>query len=69
MLLSRKLIECVGLPNKYYFIWGDEFEFLNRVKEAFFHTTLVKDAIHYHKIPENKNTIDKRIYYKVRNLI
>ena len=69
ILLSRKLIECVGLPNKYYFIWGDEFEFLNRVKEAFFHTTLVKDAIHYHKIPENKNTIDKRIYYKVRNLI
>ena len=69
ILLSKVLIECVGLPNKHYFIWGDEFEFLNRVRESFFHTTLVLDAIHYHKIPEDKNAIDKRIYFKIRNLI
>lgn len=69
ILLSRELIECVGLPNSYYFIWGDEFEFLNRVRESFFHTALVKDAIHNHKIPESKNAVDKRIYFKIRNLI
>lgn len=69
ILLSRTLIESVGLPNTHYFIWGDEFEFLNRVRESFFFTALVKDAIHYHKIPENKNAVDKRIYFKVRNLI
>lgn len=70
ILLSRKLIETIGLPNIHYFIWGDEFEFLNRVRENYFHTTLIKDAIHYHKIPENnKNSIDNRIYFKIRNLI
>lgn len=69
ILLSKELIECVGLPNIYYFIWGDEFEFLNRVRESFFHTALVKDAIHYHKIPEDKNAVDKRIYFKIRNMI
>lgn len=69
ILLTRELIEAVGLPNIHYFIWGDEFEFLNRVRESFFHTALVKDAIHYHKIPEDSGTVDKRIYFKIRNLI
>lgn len=70
ILLSRTLISSVGLPNIHYFIWGDEYEFVNRVKEKFFFTAMVKDAIHHHKITEeNPSVVEKRIYYKVRNLI
>lgn len=69
ILLSKDLIKDIGLPNKHYFIWGDEFEFVNRIKENYFHVALVKEAIHYHKIPENSKTLNSRIYYKVRNLI
>ena len=69
ILLSRILIKNIGLPNYYYFIWGDEFEFLNRVHESYFHTALAKSAIHYHKIPETKKGIEKRIFYKIRNMI
>jgi len=70
ILLSRKLISRVGLPNIHYFIWGDEYEFVNRVKENYFFTALVIDAIHYHKLTEeNPEVFEKRIYYKVRNMI
>ncbi len=70
ILLSRILISKVGLPNIYYFIWGDEYEFVNRVKENYFFTALVKDAIHHHKLTEeNPKVVESRIYYKVRNMI
>ena len=70
ILLSKTLISQIGLPNIHYFIWGDEYEFTNRVKEKFFFTVLVKDAIHHHKLTEdNPKAVEKRIYYKLRNII
>lgn len=69
ILLSRYLIESIGLPNKYYFIWGDEDEFVNRIRESFFHLALVLDAIHNHKKTAQGGDLSKRIFYKVRNMI
>ena len=69
ILLSRLLISKIGLPNKYYFIWGDEFEYINRIHESYLHTALVINAIHYHKKTEDKKGLEKRIFFKVRNLI
>lgn len=70
ILLSRILISQIGLPNIHYFIWGDEYEFVNRVKENFYFTVLVKNAIHRHKLTEeNPKIVEKRIYYKIRNMV
>lgn len=67
ILLNRYLIEQVGLPNKYYFIWGDEYEYVNRLKEAGFHTAMVRDAIHFHKKTEQGAIFNDRIFFKIRN--
>ncbi len=52
LLMSRKVIEKVGLPKKEMFIWGDDFEHQYRCHKAGFHTVTALDAIFYH--PEDK---------------
>jgi len=52
LLMSRKIIEQVGLPKKEMFIWGDDFEHQYRCHKAGFKTITALDAIFYH--PEDK---------------
>ena len=53
VLLSKKIIKKVGLPKKEFFIWGDEIEYLNRIKRAGFEITMILTAKFYH--PKGKN--------------
>lgn len=69
ILISRFLVQNVGVPIKYFFIWGDEHEYLNRIEEKGFITTTVKEAIHYHKRTGFSYKKVPRVYYFSRNLI
>lgn len=69
ILVSRFLLEKVGIPIKYFFIWGDEHEYVNRIEERGFITITVKDAIHYHKTTGFSFKKIPRVYYFSRNLI
>lgn len=48
ILLSSRLLDDVGYPKKEMFIWGDEFEFYLRVRDAKMSPVTVVNAIHYH---------------------
>lgn len=48
LLLSRRLVEKVGLPKAELFIWGDEIEYELRVKKAGFTVYTALKAIHFH---------------------
>lgn len=69
ILLSRKLVQHVGLPNKNFFIWGDEHEYVNRIVNAGFFVALCLNAIHFHKYTESKGIPTNRLLYKYRNLV
>lgn len=69
ILISRFLLQNIGVPIKYFFIWGDEHEYLNRIEEKGFVTTTVKEAIHYHKTTGFSYKSVPRVYYFSRNLI
>lgn len=69
ILLSRTLIKYVGLPNRLFFIWGDEYEFVNRVKNAGFIIAMCLKAIHRHKRTEECGIPTNRLNYKYRNLV
>ena len=48
LLMSRNIIEQVGLPKKEMFIWGDDFEHQYRCHKAGFKTITALDAVFYH---------------------
>ncbi len=48
ILLSNKLIKHVGLPIKEYFIWGDETEYVMRIKRFNYSIALIKNAEYLH---------------------
>ena len=52
LLMSRNIIEQVGLPKKEMFIWGDDFEHQYRCHKRGFKTVTALDAVFYH--PEDK---------------
>lgn len=47
-LISKQVIETIGLPRAEYFIWGDEAEYVYRARRAKFETATVTDAKFYH---------------------
>lgn len=73
-LLSRQIIERVGLPNKKYFLWGDETEYLYRItRRNKIPVASVTASIHYH--PATAFSLKQdwsfssswKMYYYVRN--
>lgn len=47
-LISRELIECIGYPNKDFFIRGDEVDFQSRAKKGGAIIATVTNSIYYH---------------------
>jgi rhamnopyranosyl-N-acetylglucosaminyl-diphospho-decaprenol beta-1,3/1,4-galactofuranosyltransferase len=69
ILVSRALVNAVGFPMKNYFIWGDEYEYTNRVQDAGFPMVTVTTAVHRHKSTKYSFSRCPRSYYLVRNRI
>lgn len=69
ILLSRALVRAVGFPMKNYFIWGDEYEYTNRMQDAGFPLVMVIGAIHRHKSTRYSFSRCPRPYHLVRNWI
>jgi rhamnopyranosyl-N-acetylglucosaminyl-diphospho-decaprenol beta-1,3/1,4-galactofuranosyltransferase len=51
-LLSKKIVDQVGYPNKDLFIWGDEYEHYWRCKKLSYNPITITSAAFYH--PANK---------------
>lgn len=58
-LISRKIIQQVGFVKKEMFIWGDESEYLSRVKKNNFEIATIISARHNH--PQNKGVSERVI--------
>ncbi len=69
VLVSRALVRAVGYPMKNYFIWGDEYEYTNRIQDAGFPMVTVLDAVHRHKMTSYSFSRCPRPYHLVRNWI
>jgi rhamnopyranosyl-N-acetylglucosaminyl-diphospho-decaprenol beta-1,3/1,4-galactofuranosyltransferase len=80
MLMSKKMIELIGLPKKVLFLRGDEMDFYYRAKKTGLKMGLVTRALFHHPsgAPEFANsrtsilgvvvpTTDKKKYYQFRN--
>ncbi len=71
-IVSRNLINKIGLPEKDYFIYFDDTEYSLRVRK---YTDIINisDAVIIHKTPKkspkNKNLITWKNYYELRNSI
>lgn len=48
--ISGKTVSTIGLPKKEMFIWGDELEYLNRVKQAGLRVATAVHARHLHPV-------------------
>jgi len=74
-LLNKNIISKSGFPNPKYFIWGDESEYIHRIKNHGFKFATVCPAIFYH--PHNPLIYSQldfeikdwwKLYYHFRNL-
>ena len=69
ILVKNEVFTKVGFPNISFFIWGEEYEFFNRVKNYGFLTVLVADARFVHKKTGFKLNKCPRPFFLIRNLI
>lgn len=53
-LISRKVVEKIGFIKREMFIWGDETEYVNRVRKNNFQIGTVTSAIHRHPLMKGK---------------
>lgn len=70
-LISRKVIEKIGLPEKGFFIYGDDTEFSVRAYQNGFTAAVARDAKFSRMIMPigDKDEFNWKTYYMVRNLI
>jgi len=52
VVIPREMVAMVGLPQKEYFIWGDDIEYTNRIADIYRGYTVVKSVV-VHKSKEN----------------
>lgn len=52
VMIPREMVAMVGLPQKEYFIWGDDIEYTNRIADIYRGYTVVKSVV-VHKSKEN----------------
>ena len=67
VLFKKELIKEIGFPNPSFFIWGDEYEYTDRIIEKGLSVITVKNALHRHKRTDFKTHRCPRPYYYVRN--
>jgi GT2 family glycosyltransferase len=65
--LPARVVAEVGLPNKEFFFWGDEKDFLWRAAKRF-HLYTVVDSQVFHP-PARDTGFDWRQYYNIRNMM
>lgn len=53
-LISRKVVEKIGFIKREMFIWGDETEYMNRVRKNNFEIGTITSAIHKHPLMKGK---------------
>jgi GT2 family glycosyltransferase len=70
-IFHRSLIEKIGLPEKNFFIYGDDTEFFIRAKKSGFDIYIVRDAKSHRKLPVSdlREKFDWKHYYIIRNII
>lgn len=70
-LFHRSLVEKIGLPEKKFFIYGDDAEYFIRAKKAGFEIFIIRDAKSYRKIPyqDPDEEFSWKHYYIIRNII
>lgn len=70
-MFHRSLIAKIGLPEKKFFIYGDDTEYFIRAEKAGFEIIVVRDAKLMRKLPPpgNQHIFDWKTYYLIRNTI
>lgn len=70
-LFHRSVIEKIGLPDKKFFIYGDDTEYLIRAKNAGFSSVIIRDARlnRMLKPAENEYIFTWKHYYVIRNMM
>ena len=70
-LFHRSLVEEIGLPEKAFFIYGDDTEYFIRAKKAGFNLFIVRDARSFRKLPylDPNDEFSWKHYYVIRNII
>ncbi|MCG8448178.1 MAG: glycosyltransferase [Pirellulales bacterium] len=68
-IFSRFLISKIGFPNKDFFIWGDEYEYTDRIRNLSIPLMTVRDAMVKHPSTKMNYKTCKRIFYYVRNQV
>ena len=70
-LFHRSLIQKIGLPEKNFFIYGDDTEYFIRAWKAGFKTVLYRNAILKRKLPYNSipESFNWKTYYLIRNIV
>jgi|SRR5271169_536606 len=69
ILINHCLIAAVGYPMKNYFLWGDEYEYTNRIWECGVPMVTVRNAVHKHKSTKFNYGKCPRSFYLARNSI
>ena len=64
ILINRKAVDQIGLPNKFFFIHHDDVEYSLRLKK-FGNILLIPKEIIIHKEVNNKNLIKRKFLWKI----
>ncbi len=69
ILISRKAVEAVGLPDKDFFVWYDDLEYTARIKD--FNNYYVADSTVMHDTssnsPSTNGSYDRKYFIGIRN--
>lgn len=81
-LIGSNVMKAIGLPKAEYFIWGDDFEYINRSLKAGFKVNTISKALFFHPKAStighpmlfnllffNDPTQDVKLYCLVRNTV
>ncbi len=70
-LFRRSVVEKIGLPEKPFFIYGDDTEYFIRAKKAGFSIVIIRDAVLKRQLgyDDPRKALGWKLYYYVRNII
>ena len=70
IIISRAMVQHVGVPRSELFIWGDEVEYLYRLRSGGYSTFLIPGSIVLHpKARQDKSPPRWKEMYRVRNYV
>jgi len=65
--VSARAVEQIGLPNKDFYIWGDEKDFLWRAARVLDIYTVLDSKVYHPQV--QRHAFDWRQYYNIRNMV